>query len=82
MGLKRMGTKLTSKLKWTPCWPSAIRLNSMPPFKNNIINYFEVTTDEALVNELFADDITTIPLPNEELYLTGTGIVFTYFQYE
>jgi hypothetical protein len=54
----------------------------MPPFKNNIINYFEVTTDEALVNELFADDITTIPLPNEELYLTGTGIVFTYFQYE
>ena len=50
--------------------------------KKGLMSYFEVTTDEALANELFGDDVDNLPLPGEDPYLSDTGIVFTYSQYE
>ena len=50
--------------------------------KKGIMSYFEVTTDEDLANELFGDDVDNLPLPGEAPYLTDTGIVFIYSQYE
>lgn len=55
--------------------------------KSGVLRYFkengaEMTSDEELGDYLQVDDINRIPLPGNAPYMTATGVVFCYTQYE